>query len=53
MGGFDQRASGPGVPGSPTVVIRGLAFWGGVGVKRRPSSRRKKRDGEPGASTDG
>lgn len=53
MGGFDQRASGHGVPGSPTVVIRGLAFWGGVGVKRRPSSRRKKRGGEPGASADG
>ncbi|NYD51243.1 hypothetical protein BJY14_007226 [Actinomadura luteofluorescens] len=35
MGGFDQRASGPGVPGSPTVVVKGLAFWGGVGVKRR------------------
>ncbi|WP_243718151.1 DUF1707 domain-containing protein [Actinomadura sp. 7K534] len=46
MGGFDQRASGPGVPGSPTVVIRGLAFWGGVGVKRRKSSRQKKRDKE-------
>ncbi|MES9608641.1 DUF1707 domain-containing protein [Actinomadura sp. NPDC000929] len=35
MGGFDQRASGPGVPGAPTVVVKGLAFWGGVGVKRR------------------
>ncbi|WP_433472909.1 DUF1707 SHOCT-like domain-containing protein [Spirillospora sp. CA-142024] len=43
MGGFDQRASGPGVPGSPTVVVKGLAFWGGVGVKRRKSSRQKKR----------
>ncbi|WP_433462508.1 DUF1707 SHOCT-like domain-containing protein [Spirillospora sp. CA-128828] len=43
MGGFDQRASGPGVPGSPTVVVKGLAFWGGVGVKRRRSSRQKKR----------
>lgn len=35
MGGFDQRASGPGVPGSPTVVVKGFALWGGVGVKRR------------------
>ncbi|MCQ0014244.1 LiaF domain-containing protein [Actinomadura madurae] len=43
MGGFDQRASGPGVPGSPTVVVKGLAFWGGVGVKRRKSSRQKKK----------
>ncbi|WP_235037305.1 DUF1707 domain-containing protein [Actinomadura sp. K4S16] len=39
MGGFDQRASGPGAPGSPTVVVKGLAFWGGVAVKRR--ARRK------------
>ncbi|WP_243716397.1 DUF1707 SHOCT-like domain-containing protein [Actinomadura darangshiensis] len=43
MGGFDQRASGPGVPGSPTVVVKGLAFWGGVGVKRRKSSRQKRK----------
>ncbi|WP_329088548.1 DUF1707 domain-containing protein [Actinomadura citrea] len=43
MGGFDQRASGPGVPGSPTVVVKGLAFWGGVGVKRRKSDRQKKK----------
>jgi hypothetical protein len=43
MGGFDQRASGPGVPGSPTVVVKGLAFWGGVGVKRRKSGRQKKK----------
>lgn len=46
MGGFDQRASGPGAPGSPTVVVKGLAFWGGVGVKRRKSSRQKKRKKE-------
>ncbi|MEO3825169.1 DUF1707 domain-containing protein [Actinomadura sp. B10D3] len=48
MGGFDQRASGPGVPGSPTVVVKGLAFWGGVGVRRRKSSRQKKRQKELG-----
>lgn len=41
MGGFDQRASGPGVPGSPTVVVKGLAFWGGVSVKRRGRRRNK------------
>ncbi|MFG2089837.1 MULTISPECIES: DUF1707 domain-containing protein [unclassified Spirillospora] len=53
MGGFDQRASGPGVPGAPTVVVKGLAFWGGVGVKRRRSSRQKKRDKElKGPETD-
>ncbi|MFB4309130.1 DUF1707 domain-containing protein [Actinomadura sp. GTD37] len=48
MGGFDQRASGPGVPGSPTVVVKGLAFWGGVGVKRRKRRGAKKRREELG-----
>ncbi|MFF4237431.1 DUF1707 domain-containing protein [Actinomadura geliboluensis] len=44
MGGFDQRASGPGVPGSPTVVVKGFAFWGGVGVKRRKRRQDKRRE---------
>ncbi|TMR37538.1 DUF1707 domain-containing protein [Actinomadura geliboluensis] len=44
MGGFDQRASGPGVPGSPTVVVKGFAFWGGVGVKRRKRRKDKRRE---------
>ncbi|WP_233617881.1 DUF1707 SHOCT-like domain-containing protein [Actinomadura sp. WAC 06369] len=35
MGGFDGRASGPGEPGAPKVVVKGFAFWGGVNVKRR------------------
>jgi hypothetical protein len=34
FGGFDQKAEGPGVPGAPTLRIRGLAFFGGVEVKR-------------------
>ncbi|WP_242886072.1 DUF1707 SHOCT-like domain-containing protein [Actinomadura litoris] len=42
MGGFDQRASGPGAPGAPVVVIRGFAFWGGVGVKRRARKHDKR-----------
>lgn len=42
MGGFDQRASGPGVPGAPTVVVKGFAFWGGVGVKRRRTKQQKE-----------
>ncbi|MFA1539006.1 DUF1707 SHOCT-like domain-containing protein [Actinomadura monticuli] len=46
MGGFDQRASGPGVPGSPTVVVKGFAFWGGVGVKRRRRRADKRRERE-------
>ncbi|QKW40712.1 DUF1707 and DUF2154 domain-containing protein [Actinomadura sp. NAK00032] len=44
MGGFDQRASGPGAPGSPTVVVKGFAFWGGVGVKRRKRRADKRRE---------
>ncbi|TDD32168.1 DUF1707 and DUF2154 domain-containing protein [Actinomadura sp. KC06] len=52
MGGFDNRASGPGAPGSPTVVVKGLAFWGGVGVKRRRSSRQKRREKELKRSQD-
>ncbi|KOG73368.1 DUF1707 SHOCT-like domain-containing protein, partial [Streptomyces varsoviensis] len=35
MGGFDDKASGPGAPGAPRVTVSGLAFWGGVGVKRK------------------
>jgi hypothetical protein len=47
MGGFDHRASGPGVPGAPRVKIIGFAFMGGVDVRRKPP---KKRDGNgPGA----
>ncbi|HEX6469658.1 MAG TPA: DUF1707 domain-containing protein [Streptosporangiaceae bacterium] len=42
MGGFDDRASGPGAPGAPRIVVTGLAFWGGVGVVRKPS--RSERD---------
>jgi Domain of unknown function (DUF1707) len=35
MGGFDHGATGSGVPGSPTIVVTGFAFWGGVTVKRK------------------
>jgi hypothetical protein len=42
MGGFDQRASGPGSPGSPTVTVSGLSFWGGVTVKRKARRQEKK-----------
>lgn len=38
MGGFDQREEGvPGEPGAPRVVVTGFAFWGGVGVQRKPT----------------
>ncbi|GAA4241903.1 DUF1707 domain-containing protein [Actinomadura meridiana] len=46
MGGFDNSASGPGAPGAPTVVIKGFAFWGGVGVKRRKPKKQKQRTKE-------
>ncbi|MFD0905061.1 DUF1707 SHOCT-like domain-containing protein [Actinomadura sediminis] len=46
MGGFDGRASGPGEPGAPRVVVKGFAFWGGVDVKRRPRKGRKKKNRE-------
>ncbi len=34
MGGFDHRASGPGLPGAPKVRVVGLALLGGVNVRR-------------------
>nr|WP_023588491.1 DUF1707 domain-containing protein [Streptomyces thermolilacinus] len=36
MGGFDDRGTGPGSPGSPRVRITGFALMGGVEVKRKP-----------------
>ena len=36
MGGFDHSASGAGQPGAIRVVVTGFAFWGGVGITRRP-----------------
>ncbi|GAA0468776.1 DUF1707 domain-containing protein [Streptomyces sp. NPDC046215] len=42
MGGFDDKAGGPGTPGAPRVRITGLAFWGGVGVARK--ERRARRE---------
>ncbi|MDG4770112.1 DUF1707 domain-containing protein [Solwaraspora sp. WMMD792] len=35
MGDFGQRAAGLGSPGGPRIHINGLAFWGGVTVRRR------------------
>ena len=35
MGGFDHGASGTGTRAVPRITITGLAFWGGVSVKRR------------------
>lgn len=35
MGGFDQSVEGDGIPGAPTVKVRGFSLWGGVGIKRK------------------
>ena len=43
MGGFDDRAAGPGVPGGPRIKVTGLAFWGGVDVKRLPPKEEVER----------
>jgi hypothetical protein len=43
MGGFDHRASGPGQHGAPRIKITGLAFWGGVSVKRLPPQEEVER----------
>jgi hypothetical protein len=43
MGGFDHGATGAGARGAPVIVVSGLAFWGGVSVKRRPSRAEEKR----------
>jgi hypothetical protein len=43
MGGFDHRTSGPGRPGGPRVTVNGLAFWGGVEVKRLPPEEELRR----------
>ena len=52
MGGFDHKASGPGVPGAPCVHVIGFALMGGVEVRRRPMRRKKNKavdGGTPGA----
>lgn len=43
MGGFDTRATGPGAPGAPRIVVTGVAFWGGVSVERKATDAELKR----------
>jgi Domain of unknown function (DUF1707) len=45
MGGFMHPAY-EGSPGAPVIIIKGLAFWGGVDVRRRPrkGQRNQPRD---------
>ncbi|MFG3657272.1 DUF1707 domain-containing protein [Streptomyces sp. NPDC047706] len=43
MGGFDSREDGvPGDPGAPRVIVSGFAFWGGVGIERKPARVRRE-----------
>ncbi|MGO9221756.1 MAG: DUF1707 domain-containing protein [Streptosporangiaceae bacterium] len=45
MGGFDHRATGPGLPGAPRVRVVGLALMGGVNVRRgQPGQGKDNRD---------
>lgn len=37
MGGFGHSATGAGQSGAPAIIVSGLAFWGGVNVKRKLS----------------
>ena len=41
MGGFMHPAF-EGSPGAPVIIIKGLAFWGGVDIKRRPREEQRK-----------
>lgn len=48
MGGFDIREQRAEDPDAPVIVIRGLAFWGGVACKRARGKRlRDLREGGP------
>ncbi|WP_128428771.1 DUF1707 SHOCT-like domain-containing protein [Streptomyces cyaneus] len=43
MGGFDEREeSVPGDPGAPRVIVTGLAVWGGVEVRRKPTRAQRQ-----------
>ncbi len=43
MGAFDHSNPGAGTPDGPVITVSGLAFMGGVDVKRKPP-RKPKRD---------
>ena len=38
MGAFDHTGSGSGSPDGPVITVNGLAFMGGVEVKRTPTT---------------
>ena len=37
LGAFEHSDAGPGSPDGPVITINGLAFLGGVDVKRQPT----------------
>jgi Domain of unknown function (DUF1707) len=41
MGAFEHGPTGTGHPGAPKIIIKGLAFWGAVDVKRKPPKAKK------------
>jgi hypothetical protein len=47
MGAFEHGSTGPGQPGGPKLIVNGLAFWGGVEVKRKRPKRPKVREELP------
>ncbi|MBD0747529.1 DUF1707 domain-containing protein [Streptomyces sp. CBMA152] len=50
MGGFGDRATGDGTPGSPTVTITGFALMGGIGVERKLRKAAKRQLRESGGA---
>jgi hypothetical protein len=42
MGAFDHTGSGTGDPDGPVITINGVAFMGGVDVKRKPTTEAMK-----------
>jgi hypothetical protein len=44
MGGFDHQEDGaPAEPGAPRVIVTGVAFWGGVGIRRKVTEAERRR----------
>ncbi|HCS56805.1 MAG TPA: hypothetical protein DIW80_05730 [Gordonia polyisoprenivorans] len=43
MGGFSNKASGPGAPGAPTIHVTGFALMGGVDVKRKERGEKPRK----------
>lgn len=53
VGGFDHAVSGNGQPGGPRIVINGLAFTGGVEIKRKRPWKSRQEKLEAGREPDG